>query len=226
MKLRRLITGLFLIVSCLCHASSFFWGEIQTYSGEGNGLGIFCSFTADYSMAALDVYITAELCLEEGPYGAYRLNFGDGGSGFSSCGNVVAAKQGDIVSSATTRDLDGGYLYHACIDDGGHSAETSLTVFRYTTWTYVAFVCSDENWSSNDDPSYVYGWICLHVDDDGNISYVDSAFDLDGGPMIVGGGSAIPEPSGGLLFLLGGAALALRRRRRTPIEAAFAMISE
>ena len=42
-------------------------------------------------------------------------------------------------------------------------------------------------------------------------------YDLDGGPMVVGGGAwtdGIPEPSGGVLFLVGAAMLGLRRVKR------------
>ncbi len=60
---------------------------------------------------------------------------------------------------------------------------------------------------------YLYGWVEIIVADDGTVSVGSSAIDLDGGPMIVGGGSAIPEPSSVLLLLAGGALLALRRRR-------------
>ncbi len=51
------------------------------------------------------------------------------------------------------------------------------------------------------------------VGTDGSLRVGASAIDLDGGPMIVGGGSAIPEPSSVLLLLAGGALLVLRRRR-------------
>ena len=71
-----------------------------------------------------------------------------------------------------------------------------------------------------DDPrkysgEYLYGWISLDIDSDGNLTLSGSAIDLDGGPMIVGGGAwtgGIPEPSGGMLFLLGVVALGLRRK--------------
>ena len=58
----------------------------------------------------------------------------------------------------------------------------------------------------------VYGWVEFGYDDSNGLIAVSGALDLDGGPMIVGGGS-IPEPSSGLLLLLGAAGLALRRRR-------------
>ena len=50
------------------------------------------------------------------------------------------------------------------------------------------------------------------MDADYNLVIASSAIDLDGGPMIVGGG-AIPEPSSGVLLLLGTIILALRRKR-------------
>ena len=59
------------------------------------------------------------------------------------------------------------------------------------------------------EPYYAYGWVELSGTD-----VRASAWDLDGGPMIVGGGSALtPEPSSALLLLVGGALLALKRRR-------------
>ena len=66
----------------------------------------------------------------------------------------------------------------------------------------------------------VTGWaqIGMGYDEGGGYLYMkNSAFDLDGGPMIVGGGAwdgATPEPASALLLLVGGALLALRRRRR------------
>lgn len=60
----------------------------------------------------------------------------------------------------------------------------------------------------------VYGWLEFEVTDAGGIQLLHSAIDLDGGPMIVGGGSAIPEPSSGLLFLMGALYLIMRRTSR------------
>lgn len=68
-------------------------------------------------------------------------------------------------------------------------------------------------WRTEDPSIVAYGWVGLQATGDGNLFVVASAIDLDGGPMIVGGGSATPEPSCGLLLLLGAGLLALRRVR-------------
>ena len=63
------------------------------------------------------------------------------------------------------------------------------------------------------------GWLQLFVygtETGGNVLGWTSAIDLDGGPMIVGGGAwedSTPEPTSGLLLFFGAALLTLRRRR-------------
>ena len=58
-----------------------------------------------------------------------------------------------------------------------------------------------------------YGWVEFRAMNDGNVELLASAVDIDGDAIIVGGGSATPEPSAGVLLILGLAALALRHRR-------------
>ena len=60
-------------------------------------------------------------------------------------------------------------------------------------------------------PPYFYGWVELQVGQDGVVRLASSALDLDGGPMIVGGGSATPEPSSAMLFVLGVGFLLMKR---------------
>lgn len=57
-----------------------------------------------------------------------------------------------------------------------------------------------------------YGWVELRAMSDGNVELLASAVDIDGDAMIVGGGSATPEPTSGVLLLLGISLLVLRRR--------------
>ena len=212
MRLLILISLLFMALVKTGVAASVEWDVFYTYSGTGTGLGIDGMLEVGSRWGRLDVYITPEYSDVDG---GYKLHFSDeGGHPGLSCGNLVAAKAGDVVNAATTRfRSDGEYLYHARIDDGGYGGSATLPIGSESVWAYVAFVCSDEYGYLGGDPSYVYGWLLLGIDNYGNISLVESAYDRDGGPMIVGGGSAIPEPSGALLLLLGGALLTLRRRR-------------
>lgn len=73
------------------------------------------------------------------------------------------------------------------------------------------FVCSNEG-NALSQTDYVYGWVQLEMSTDGTLNLVASAADFDGGPMIVGGGAAIPEPNAMLLLLLGLGVMGLRRR--------------
>ena len=128
--------------------------------------------------------------------------------------NILVARPGDVVSSTTTRHLaKEAYFDHAFIDDEDYYG-THTTTASPASSVYMMFVFSDDI-MYRPDPSYIYGWVEIVVASDGRISLGRSALDLDGGPMIVGGGAwegATPEPASGLLLLLGGALLALRRR--------------
>lgn len=78
---------------------------------------------------------------------------------------------------------------------------------------YLVFVAEDwdDYVAGAANPHRWYGWVNLAVNADGALDLLGSDIAVYGDTLIVGGGSAIPEPSGGLLFLLGAAALALRR---------------
>ena len=130
--------------------------------------------------------------------------------------NILVARPGDVVNSTTTRHLaKETYFEHAFIDDEDYYG-THTTTASPASSVYMMFVFSDDI-MYRPDSSYIYGWVEIVVASDGRISLGRSAIDLDGGPMIVGGGAwegATPEPVSGLLLLLGGALLALRRRRK------------
>ena len=133
--------------------------------------------------------------------------------------NWIRASPGDVVSEATTRNLDASrYLVHDRLDDGEYVGQGQITLQRNNSSdVHLAFTVQT--------PSYpyecIYGWVEFNVlwDSNGCGYLVDSAtgaYASLGEPMIVGGGAwtgGIPEPSGGMLLLWGVAVLGLRRRR-------------
>ena len=104
------------------------------------------------------------------------------------------------------------YYYHS--EKGKTGIQSDYDIDYYDNRVYLG-LCAE---TFSGDAHYVYGWVELgwgEVDwpPGPGLEVFASAWDLDGGPMIVGGGSALtPEPSSALLLLFGGALLALRRR--------------
>lgn len=97
---------------------------------------------------------------------------------------------------------------------GKSNNHTKYIAFELNKWPYSSVDYYDD--PPTVAPDMAYGWVAISEDANGNPVAISSAIDLDGGPMIVGGGAwegATPEPVSGLLLLLGGALLALRRRR-------------
>ena len=128
--------------------------------------------------------------------------------------NLIVAQLGDVASHASTRNLSKDtYFVHSFIDDEDYYGTGSTTATPGSS-VYMMFVFSDDMVHPR-DPRYIYGWVEIAVSDNGTLRLGRSAIDLDGGPMVVGGGAwdgATPEPMSGLLLLVGGALLARRRR--------------
>ncbi len=116
------------------------------------------------------------------------------------------AVAGEIVDRQTFSSLD-TYFFK---DNGDHVNEP-ITVDSNGESIYLAFktiLWGEEYTRTGIEP---YGWVELYIQDE-NIMLVSSAVDIDGGPMIVGGGAATPEPTSGMLMLLGMLGLLLRRQ--------------
>ena len=140
-------------------------------------------------------------------------------------GNWVVAKPGDVACEETTRHLN-NYLYHSYMDnsyhlpgmeavigtDDGPVTHSGSVSVKKGLDVYLMFAVESIGILDGNAPEIYYGWTQLLTSTDGSVRVGASAIDLDGGPMIVGGGSAIPEPSSTLLLLIGGALLALKRQ--------------
>lgn len=182
-------------------AANVLWNCVVQDYGAGSEIGINYEIEAFFM---LDIVFYAQPAAS-----AYKVVARGACLGASE--NLIVAKSGDIANEQTTRHLRPlDYYLHSYIDDGGDSGTYTHDVGKGENF-YLMFVISDDiiNFA---DPKYVYGWVNMGVGQNGELSILGSALDLDGGPMVVGGGSAIPEPSCVLLALLGGALLVLRRK--------------
>ena len=162
-------------------------------------------------------------------YADINLHVDSSGTAVTLTGNIsmdgamgvwILAEAGDILSDGEFSNVAASFSYRTSSGTGGRPVTLNKVTSFYLGMKVEELTNEwpgdwDGNWG---DPRlysgmYDYGWIHLQIGEDGGVSLLNSAIDLDGGPMIVGGGAySIPEPSGGLLFILGAAALGLRRR--------------
>ena len=212
MKYRILTIVAFL--ACGARAAYIEWGGVRhggfclvEDSYFVHGTGLVCKDTTGWWLFGATVGVQMETRIG----GDYSLTFDNDLNYVQQ--NWLLAEKGDVIRYDTTRNLgEEGYLVAYGIDNDKYVGPTEIVV-QPDTAMYLAFVCRE----AASFTGYIYGWVELEVDSSGNLNVVDSAYDLDGGPMVVGGGAwegGIPEPSGGVLFLLGAAALGLRRVKR------------
>ena len=112
---------------------------------------------------------------------------------------------GDIVSEGTFDAL-------THIEDFlGNDQYTGGTLVENPNDFYMAFKVSEvlKDSSGYSEGQSWYGWVHVSVDDNFDMTLLDSGINLSGGGVVVG---ASPEPSSALLLLVGGALLALRRK--------------
>lgn len=114
-----------------------------------------------------------------------------------------------FVSSDDVYGASSHFAYAAytspSLDTWEEHADYSIRIDKGKS-VYLAFAVQ----RSDAIESSTCGWVELGLDDNGDLTALRSAWDIDGDPIMVGG---IPEPSSGLLLLIGGALLAIRRKR-------------
>ena len=125
---------------------------------------------------------------------------------------VRQMSRGDIVNEESM--LGEGLTYYYRSEKGKTGSHSDYDIGYDDSHVYLG-LCAE---TFAGEAYYVYGWVELgwgEIDwpPGPGLEVFSSAWDLDGGPMVVGGGSALtPEPSSALLLLVGCALLALRRR--------------
>jgi hypothetical protein len=119
--------------------------------------------------------------------------------------------EGDVVDAAS---MATGNLFSDPYGMVNGNTVYDITIpIRQGRDVYLGFVTDVYMDDGSFDVRTGYGWVKFRADLYGGL-YVDAAaIDLDGGPMIVGGGAYIPEPHSALLLFVGCALLALKRRQ-------------
>ena len=119
---------------------------------------------------------------------------------------------GDIVDYDSMIGMEGPYFYY---NERGATTVQCDYEAEFDAEGKIYLALSTIAWTGTGDEQVrypAYGWVELALDPLAEPIVVSSAWDRDGGAMIVGGG-AIPEPTSALLLAVGCAFLALRRKR-------------
>ena len=191
-------------LSIICHATNVEWNRMKAVDAEvwdSGPLWMVWGYSENNYSVDPCMTITVQFYM-----GDYLI-----ASPLMAGGSTIWVKQmsyGSIVSESSMAPSSDGYFYQTEQFVEKMHSDYSIEV-PYNESVYLAFKTIAYDDQSNPYP--VYGWVEVSVPGL-EPKVLGSAWDLDGGAMIVGSG-AIPEPTSGLLLILGAAALALRRRR-------------
>lgn len=193
------------------YSASVEWNTMRTYSWTIWGDDVTWELSFDQS-SKLDSL--CEFTLSPSGNGSLWRMVAD--SALSGCWTGMRVERmdaGSVVSKGTIGR--NGFFYETHAGGGDLEMRSDYDIYAsegepiYLGIAVDSEVCMLEDGSFYSSP--VYGWAGLMVAD-GEVHVLGSAFDLDGGGMIVGGG-AIPEPSSATLLLVGLAGLCLKRKR-------------
>ena len=210
MKNKILPLCLVIILPVLCHATTVEWNQMRSQDSEvwdSGPLWMICGYSKqNYSVIPAIMVTTEFLDTPTDPYvGKFLI-----ASHLIAGQSTIWAKQmsyGSIVSEVSMAPSPDGYFYQTEQFVEEMHSDYNIPIDPQES-IYLAF--STIAYDDQSNPYPVYGWVEISASGDAP-TVLSSAWDTDGGPMIVGAG-AVPEPTSGLLLLLGIAGLALRRK--------------
>ena len=199
MKTKTLITLVFCLSCIACHAINVEWNQMKAVDAEVWDTGPLWQIWGDSNALYAEIMVTY-----------------DGGilsaSHYMGGGSTIWVKQmseGTTINEESMARTSEGYFYQSTMYDSHIESDYSIDISDSRS-IYLAFKVIAYDDQSNPFP--VYGWVEVSAPMPGSEPKIlPSAWDTDGGAMIVGAG-AVPEPTSGLLLLLGVAGLALRRK--------------
>ena len=188
-----------LFASMFVHGSSVEWDRMEAVDAEvwdSGPLWQIWGYSSERSSINPVIMVTFDgLVLNASPH-----------MGGQSTISVKGMSRGDLVDSGTMARQSDGYFYQSTFGSDSIESDYGISTDSYDP-VYLAF--STIAYDDIGEAYSVYGWVEISVAG-GEPNVMHSAWNVDGGAMIVGSG-AIPEPTSGLLLLFGVAALALKR---------------
>lgn len=198
--------------SCV-FAANILWGQVFVKDGDVQSLCIEKTDTQPYLFTGYTVGVSID-------QGIATLTANPNGRLLIPGGGWLEALVGDWVDAETMLN-QASYFENGHIDGLSQGQTEHSIAVGVNTENYLKFVIHDSeqefayyDGSRTEIPDCYYGWARYTVDENGKIYILESALDLDGGAIRVGGG-AVPEPSSGLLFFLGMTCFLLKRRLET-----------
>ena len=210
-----LIISLGTLISATCRAATVEWNSIALYDGVSNTTRVFNDGS----------YLQETYYFAHGPapmWFVVEMRYQQSGDPYRTTGVIspgweqdqlvdftsawVKADVGDVVNREYIENAR-IYFFRTVIY-GYDGFDTLYIDADFGEPLYLAWAGATQS----DPYNATFGWMALTLDDAGRLKILNSAWDVDGDPIVVGE-LPIPEPSGALLLLLGGALLMARRKR-------------
>ena len=202
-----ILSSCILLLTYAGNAANVKWGDFEVWDVDGGALR-YGSVTSKSGWGGC-AYIDLEI-KESGSGVDLRAYAGY----YETCCVWTLAMAGDVLDESYFTGQSEYFYKYGVYSDMTERSDYTVTIDRGDS-VYLAALVADYVVRDSD---FMYGWLQIGVDEHGKLYALGSALDIDGDPMIVGGGSAsVPEPSGGILLLVGASVLVLRRRRQIAV---------